>query len=126
MALLSAENARYERMLPFSPLYIVNPFLNAKLHLCEALAHTALGNIGKGESSLISAAFFLHYHSALGAGYDIRENAGIRLVGQNLRSSMNTELVKLDSPNRCNLPPSLKVAADTDCSAGMEGRSFWE
>jgi hypothetical protein len=74
---------------------------------------------------LSSAAFFL-YHSAFGAGYNIKEDAEIQVVGNNLQSSINTELIKLNSPHRCNLPPNLRVAAGIDCPAGMEGRSFWE
>jgi hypothetical protein len=129
--ILNAADARHDRMFPFSRLCIFKR-LDAKFHLSEALAHTALGRIKKGASSLSLATLIL-YNLAVGTDRnDDRDTEWeMRMMAEALRLSINMELIKLNSPYRCSLTPAFRVKPGIDLLPGMESRdfegsTFWE
>jgi hypothetical protein len=133
-ALLTILKTRRKRVFSFYIRNTMNPVFHAKFCLCEAFTHIALGDIEEGLNCLKSAATFFH-NSALGTRSVSTTSERPRILGMwllTLEDSINTELIKLNLPYRCNWLPNLKSKADiarlADITrlAGLENRTFWE
>jgi hypothetical protein len=109
------------RMLPFDVFFTMNPLLRAKFYLCEALAHTALGEIEEGMKCLVSAARMLRRSAA-----SCTRTMTLQMIYDNLEISVNKELENLTSPFRCNIPVTMVENPSVDGQADMGNLSFWE
>jgi hypothetical protein len=123
-AMLTDAKAQHEPVVPLDVQQIISPLLEAKLSLCEAMAHTGLGDAEKGGSCLKLAAYCL-YSSAVNA--PVISMQLLRMLSEELQLAINEELIKLNSPYRCRAtPPTSKAEARIDYPAGIKNRSFWE
>jgi len=107
-AVMVVKNVRDE---PFDLFHSLDPLLQAKFHLCEALGCTAIGYIERGRNSLVSAVSL--FHSSVASTAPMTR----QMMEGNLQDSINLELKRMNLPHRCNLPGR---------PVGNSSRSFWE
>ena len=110
--------ARFNHVFSYCQFYTLSALLQAKFSLCEALARAALGETKGGMDCLVSAAY--HYHRSA-----VCTSMTRRSLEENLQNSINSELLKLNSPYQRNWKLTISKARN-DYLAGKESRSFWE
>jgi hypothetical protein len=125
-AFSTAINARFQDIFTnFHVYHQISPVLIGNFYSCQALALTALGKTIEGmASSILAVPTF--YRSKVTMDYNTNVATELQILGNDLENSINTELIKWDSPYRCKFHLDFIAEARTDRPAAMEGRSFRE
>jgi hypothetical protein len=100
------------------------PLMQMKFSLCAALARTALGETWIGMKDISWAADILYSRCARG----LNMNMSLTELTEDLKSSVDNELIQLKSPWRCGrkMPLLLTQQSGPGWQVCVVRRSFWE